>query len=495
MNTTYQPGQHPDPHPGPDQLSAFADHALPPHEQQQTLAHLATCPDCRNLLCLAQQANPIEFEAPQPTARRPWFLSWNLAWPAAALAGLVLLTLHLHKPTVPAVPTTTASIQQPPPSLPAAPEILPASPATLPLATPQRKSAHSIVRATIQAPPSVTGMASGAGVATTDAMIRQAVSAPPPPQALGGLSLANLTTATALHGTITDPTGAAISRARITATNTLTGASLSRETSATGDFLFTSLPSGTYNVEAAAPGFQSLTEKDIHVEAPTQLALNLKLPIGSASQTVTVTDAPPALDAASATLGGTIENQAYTNLPLKARTSNPVVIQPPPPAAPPLTAGLQQGIYGGTGQTNLNQNYVEAVPTANATLASKSAAPAAAKPAATAAVARAARQQLPTLPSHLPTLSTIANAHHTLAIDTAGALFRSEDSGVTWLPVLTQWKGRATRLTLTTPATLNTLSAAKIAADQRSTPPPTFQLTTDTGALYTSPDGQTWRLK
>src|SRR5271168_4738818 len=90
MSELLQSGQHPD----ADQLSAFVEHALPPHEQQQTLAHLAVCPDCRGIVALSL---PAVDESPGPLAepvRKPWFLGWSFALPAgAALAGLVLFVI------------------------------------------------------------------------------------------------------------------------------------------------------------------------------------------------------------------------------------------------------------------------------------------------------------------------------------------------------------------------------------------------------------------
>ena len=43
------------------------------------------------------------------------------------------------------------------------------------------------------------------------------------------------------------------------------------------------------------------------------LGLNIKLTVGGDNTTITVTDAPPFLDTTNATLGGTIENELYTN--------------------------------------------------------------------------------------------------------------------------------------------------------------------------------------
>lgn len=98
MSELLQPGHHPD----ADQLSAFAEHAMPEHERLITLAHLAGCSDCREIVFLAQQAMQDENPALHATpSRKPWFKSWTLLWStAAALAcGLLIMVLHSPKPS------------------------------------------------------------------------------------------------------------------------------------------------------------------------------------------------------------------------------------------------------------------------------------------------------------------------------------------------------------------------------------------------------------
>jgi hypothetical protein len=56
--------------------------------------------------------------------------------------------------------------------------------------------------------------------------------------------------------------------------------------------------------------------REVHVAPIALTTLDVELTIGAASETVTVTDAPPALDTTNATLGGTIENELYSSLPL-----------------------------------------------------------------------------------------------------------------------------------------------------------------------------------
>jgi hypothetical protein len=80
-----------------------------------------------------------------------------------------------------------------------------------------------------------------------------------------------------------------------------------------------------------------------------------------------------------------------------------------------------------------------------------------------------------TLPSGFHAVSVATAQYVTLALDRAGALFRSEDHGAHWEPVARQWAGRA--------VTVRTALAAG------------FELVNESGLIWVSPDGQTWNAK
>jgi hypothetical protein len=92
MNEPLQSGQHPD----ADQLSAFVEHALPPHEQQKTLAHLAVCPDCRAVVSLSTPALEKSLHPKPESVRKPWFSGWHLALPAAAAFAALVVIVHIR---------------------------------------------------------------------------------------------------------------------------------------------------------------------------------------------------------------------------------------------------------------------------------------------------------------------------------------------------------------------------------------------------------------
>ena len=178
-----------------------------------------------------------------------------------------------------------------------------------------------------------------------------------------------------LQGTITDPNGAGVPKAEVTATNTDTGVQTSKLTSSTGTYQISPLQPGPYNVEVVAKGFKRFLQENVTIDANTLQGLNLKLVVGGEDTTVTVTDAPPFINTTESTLGGTIENELYSQLPLSMNGG-----PRDPTAFQYLMPGVQEnpandngtganngnsGIYGGTGQTNLNENYIEGVPVSN----------------------------------------------------------------------------------------------------------------------------------
>jgi hypothetical protein len=313
-----------------------------------------------------------------------------------------------------------------------------------------------------------------------------------------------------IQGTVTDPAGAAIPNAEIVATNTDTGVQTKAKSGSGGTYSIQPLQPGPYIVEVVAKGFERLLQENVAVNNSSAVGLNVKMKVGGENTTVTVTDAPPNLNTADATLGGTIENELYANLPLAMNSAPrdptafqylmPGVQQNPSNATNQGGTAGSSGIYGGTGQSNLNQNYVEGMPVSNIAAQGSGTAVANAVSAdavdqlsmrtanganASAAVistgASVALNQARTitlqhrLPSGLPALSAVAAGHSQLALDTAHSLFLSNDDGLQWKAVPAPWKGRAVKLnpagSLTT-ATRSAFSVAQTPQPPTPAPPP-----------------------
>lgn len=127
---------------------------------------------------------------------------------------------------------------------------------------------------------------------------------------------AQLTGKGQITGTVSDKTGAVIPNAQVSATNAATGISVSTQTTSAGVYTFPALDPGIYAVTTTAPGFEKLSQENIHVNAMQSVEYNPALSVGRADVQVTVTAEPPQLETSNATLGATMENETYSALPL-----------------------------------------------------------------------------------------------------------------------------------------------------------------------------------
>src|SRR5579862_4669341 len=71
----------------------------------------------------------------------------------------------------------------------------------------------------------------------------------------------------AIAGTVTDSTGAVVPGATVAATSEATGITTKTVSTGTGDYHFPALDPGIYTVTATAKGFETLVQKNIHVNA------------------------------------------------------------------------------------------------------------------------------------------------------------------------------------------------------------------------------------
>ena len=86
-----------------------------------------------------------------------------------------------------------------------------------------------------------------------------------------------------IKGSVTDPAGAVIAHAAITATNQATGVKFVTTSESDGQYIFQQLPVGTYTVTAAAPGFKSFSATGITITIDQEYVELIKLAVGSAS--------------------------------------------------------------------------------------------------------------------------------------------------------------------------------------------------------------------
>ena len=451
-------------HPDADQLGAFTERALPAHEAEAMLLHLATCARCREIVALAMpplEAAPLAAAgavAVDEAPRRHPFAGWRLWLPTGALAAtaLLVLGLHLHSGANRTRPAETATIDQPGPNLASPPVPDPVAGTSLKpvLTSPVQTVPPTAVPARPAVPPPV--------VVTPSIASRPALPSP----ALDGAS-----------------------------NSAGTGASSSIEHLPLNGRNYTPLAEPRRFPDAQASG-RSTAPGQLNQSAGARVNL---APGGAAP--------PPPPSRFLAPTGGLEAQAAVQQAAWQQAAGQPMESQqnaaqqnvaqqglPQQPAAAPKPASPASP--GSASETVEVASDMAAIGTENATFA----AALSLKPVA--------------LPSRRAIASTAVSASRTLAVDAGGTLFLSLDQGERWRIVKKPWKGGAAKVS-TAPAVLTapngtngtdgTNEAAHPAAQAESKKAraaaktsahgsdPAFELITASGEHWSSRDGVTWQ--
>ncbi len=151
-------------------------------------------------------------------------------------------------------------------------------------------------------------------------------------------------------GVIKDPTGGTIAGAKITVANL--GTKLSKETTTndSGFYQVINLPVGDYQVTAEAPGFSRVVAAGRNsLEINQTLRVDLELPVGTVSSTVSVESQGSTVETENPTIGGTVTGRAVYELPLNGRNALDLLSTQPgvTPGNPDNTSGGAQYSIGG----------------------------------------------------------------------------------------------------------------------------------------------------
>jgi hypothetical protein len=120
----------------------------------------------------------------------------------------------------------------------------------------------------------------------------------------------------AIGGSVTDPTGALIPNATVTATELGTGGKSVTHTTGAGVYHFPDLPIGTYTVTATAPGFETKTNTGVLVQVNSTTPLNISLASGAVSDVITVDASGNQLQTETSDISGFVSNKQIEDLPL-----------------------------------------------------------------------------------------------------------------------------------------------------------------------------------
>ena len=155
-----------------------------------------------------------------------------------------------------------------------------------------------------------------------------------------------------ITGTVADPAGAVVANAAIQARNVDTGAVYPVASSATGNYTLAELPVGRYELDVTVPGFKKFVRQGLTVQVAQTLRIDVALEVGSASESVTVTEEAPLLKTESGELSHNVATERMDNLPLlptgpaagNSGIRNPIAI----------VALMPGAFYSGTGANATN---------------------------------------------------------------------------------------------------------------------------------------------
>ena len=103
------------------------------------------------------------------------------------------------------------------------------------------------------------------------------------------VSLPGQETTGTITGVVTDPSGALLANAEITATNTGTGATFRAASNSAGDYVFRTLPVGAYRLTATAPGFKRFEASNVLTQVNEVTRVDIGMLIGDVAESVEVT--------------------------------------------------------------------------------------------------------------------------------------------------------------------------------------------------------------
>jgi hypothetical protein len=155
----------------------------------------------------------------------------------------------------------------------------------------------------------------------------------------------------AINGTVTDPSGGIVPGVTIRVTNADTGVSVEATTNAHGAYDVPFLLPGSYSVSAELEGFKKATRFGIRVDVGAHAGADFALELGSTLEAVTVSGAPPLLEATSADLGQVVPKAYITDVGTSIFRNAANFVR----LAPGVT-GQSQGTYTSDNQTAVSIN-------------------------------------------------------------------------------------------------------------------------------------------
>jgi len=152
-----------------------------------------------------------------------------------------------------------------------------------------------------------------------------------------------------LKGVVTDATGAVVPNAAIALESTSQKYTRETTTDATGEYVILAIPPGDFELTARAPGFRPEKRTGIALSSGQASSLNVVLAVAATAEEVTVTEAPPLLQTANATIGTAVEAKQIAELPLLSRNFVNLMLLLPGASPVPSPDGADRFSFVGRG--------------------------------------------------------------------------------------------------------------------------------------------------
>ena len=123
---------------------------------------------------------------------------------------------------------------------------------------------------------------------------------------LASVQMMVASTTGSITGRVTDPAGAVLPRASVTAINTQTGIKETMTTNGAGDYSFPTLPVGQYDVEIRNTGFKTFRQTGLILDVNSSLRVDAALEVGSVADQVNVLANPAQVETSNTQLGEVI---------------------------------------------------------------------------------------------------------------------------------------------------------------------------------------------
>lgn len=133
----------------------------------------------------------------------------------------------------------------------------------------------------------------------------------------------------AVSGSVTDPSGAAVTSAKVLARNTANGTTREAAVASSGVYQIAGLAPGNYRLEVEASGFQKFIQSGLQLQVDERLRVDVQLKLGEISQAVEVSAQVSAVNTQDAVLRNVVDARRMTEMPLNGRNALQLVTLTP----------------------------------------------------------------------------------------------------------------------------------------------------------------------